>query len=125
MRTTVDNWIATCVDCQQRNKSTWVAPLQPIVATQPMERWQMDFSGPYIYEKGGEIKEKKVSCLLATDCFSKMLFGDIFSDRKCERVAAFVEVKIQEEGPFTIMQADNAGEFGGALLKAIYSKYGI
>jgi len=23
------------------------------------------------------------------------------------------------------MQVDNAGEFGGALLKAIYSKYGI
>jgi len=44
-----------------------------------MERWQMDFTGPYIFEinVGGEIKQIKLSCLLLLDCFSKMKWADL------------------------------------------------
>jgi len=46
-----------------------------------MERWQMDFTGPYVYELdvGGEIKQKKKSCLLLVDSYSKMKWADPIS----------------------------------------------
>lgn len=127
MRTVVDGWISSCTECQQRNRCTWKAPLQPITASRPMERWQMDFTGPYVYdvEVGGEVKPKKKSCLLLVDSFSKMLWSELFSSRKCERVARYVREKIQEEGKPDMMQADNAGEFGGPPLKAVYEEYNV
>ena len=60
----------------------------------------MNFTGPYSYEeeKGGELRMCKKMCLLLIDCFSKMLWGDIFLSKRCERVATFLEQKINEEG---------------------------
>lgn len=127
MRGSVDNWIQSCTSCQQRTKSTWKTPLRPIIVTKPMQRWQMDFTGPYVYlvSKGGEMKEVKKMCLLLVDCCSKMLWGDLFSSKKCERVARFVELKFKEEGPPEIMQADNAGEFAGPELREVYERYNV
>jgi len=102
----------------------WKTPLQPIVASKPMERWQIDFTGPYEYdeEKGGELKKRKKMALLVVDAASKMLWGDVFSSKKCVKVANFIELRIKEEGAPSIIQADNGGEFIGPELKDVYAR---
>lgn len=127
MRSTVDAWIASCEECQQRSKSTWKTPLQPIVSSKPMERWQIDFTGPYTYDEeiGGEVKSRKKMCLLVVDSYSKMLWGDVFSSKKCKKVADFLELRFKEEGVPKILQADNGGEFTGEDLKDLLARYNV
>jgi len=127
MRREVDKWIVSCDECQQRSKSTWKTPLQPIVASRPMERWQMDFTGPYLYDMdvGGEIKHIKKSCLLLVDSYSKMKWADLFSTKKCEKVTNFVQLHCREEGKPDIIQSDNGGEFVGSELKQFCVEEGI
>ena len=116
-----------CDTCERRTKSTWKAPLRPIVASRPNELWQIDFTGPYEYdvEKGEEIIHKKVMCLLGLDSYSKYKFGDIFATKKCRRVAEFLDEKIRDEGHPNRVQSDNGGEFIGPEVKALYTRHGI
>lgn len=124
MREAVDRWIMACTSCQQRTRSIWKAPLQPILASRPMERWQIDFTGPYEYKIDKESIKKM--CVLVVDCFSKMLWGDICASKECVRVKKFLnKIFVQEGVPPTIIQADNGGEFTGAVLIDWYKEQGV
>ena len=123
----INDFVRKCDTCERETKSMWKAPLQSILASEPMEHWQIDFTGPYCYEveEGGDIKQKKKMCLLGVDCFSKMLFGTIFSTKKCSQVAEWVREKIAEEGIMKMVQVDNGSEFISAEVKEVYKQYKI
>lgn len=127
IKSAIAEFIQLCGTCAQRSKSTWKTPLRPIIATRPMELWQMDFTGPYLYsiEEGEIVKEKSKMCLLIVDSASKMLWGTIFSTKHCAKVAKFLESCWEYEGVPTRMQADNGGEFVGAEVKELYERRGV
>lgn len=112
----VSTYIKNCEICNKWKRSVIQPPIQPIIANDPLERLQIDFTEPGIDELG------KRYLLLCIDSFSKFVWGQAFETKDAENVATFLLDLFLKEGFPQILQNDNGGEFVGKVIQILLEK---
>lgn len=96
--------------------------LRPIVAAEPMERWQVDLVDVQKYKSP---QNHHASFLLTCiDCFSKYAWVVPLTNKSGPKVANAMHILFRENGAPRYVQSDNGSEFLGPF-DAVLEEYGV
>jgi len=115
MKNDVSYYVKTCEKCQQSKKRKCLPkpPLKPIVAHEPPERVEIDFT---VYDYT-DPDNGHIYILTVVDCCTKFMWAKTFISKHAAPVAQFLFDLFSSEGYPTIIQSDNGKEFIAEIIK--------
>ncbi len=115
MKNDVAAYVKTCEKCQQTKKRRHLpkTPLKPIVAREPLERVEIDFT---VYDYA-DPDNGHIYVLTVVDCCTKFMWAKTFVSKHAAPVAQFLFDLFASEGYPAIIQADNGKEFVAEIVK--------
>ena len=91
-----------------------------LVASRPMERWQVDLADMSKYKSPQN--RQRTFLLTIIDCFSKFAWVKPLTNKRAATVAKALEQVFEEAGTPAVLQSDNGGEFLGEFDELLNSQ---
>lgn len=118
----VAEYVRSCIRCMKFEPIPKTEPLQPIIATRPFERLQIDL----IDLKSHASKNCGFAYVAnLVDCFSRYCFTKAIKEKTAEEVLKFLQETFATFGFPGILQSDNGKEFKNSLVSQFCSENGI